>query len=95
LEFVLAHHQDAIKRIKQDEKRRTRNRHYRSTMRTQVKKVRAAVDANDAATASAELNKAVSIIQRLVSKKIMHKRTGDRRVARLYKAVNAVKAQAA
>ena len=91
----MAHHQDAIKRIKQNEKRRTKNRHYRSTMRTQIKKVRDAVEASDADTASAELPKAVSIIQRLASKKIIHKRNADRRVARLYKAVNGLKAQAA
>ena len=88
----MAHHKDAIKRMKQNQKRRAKNRHYRSTMRSQIKKVRAAVEANDAATASAELNKAVSIIQRLASKKIIHKRNADRRVARLYAAVNKLKA---
>lgn len=90
----MAHHKDAIKRMKQNEKRRLRNRHYRSTMRTQIKKVRAAVEAGDAELASAELNKAVAIIQRLSSKKIIHPRNAARRVSRLYRAVNGLKAAA-
>ena len=88
----MAHHKDAIKRIKQNEKRRLRNRHYRSNMRNQIKKVRQAVDAGDHGAASTELNKAVSIIQRLVSKNILHRRNAARRVSRLYKAVNGIKA---
>lgn len=90
----MAHHKDAIKRMKQNEKRRLRNRHYRSTMRTQIKKVRVAVEANDAEAASTELNKAVAIIQRLASKKIIHSRNAARRISRLYKAVNGLKAAA-
>jgi small subunit ribosomal protein S20 len=84
----LAHHKDAIKRIKQNEKRRLRNRHYRTTMRNQFKKVRAAVDAGDQSVATSELNKAVSIVQRLVTKNVLHRRNAARRVSRLYKAVN-------
>jgi small subunit ribosomal protein S20 len=90
MESPLAHHKDAIKRMKQNERRRLRNRHYRSSMRTQIKKVRAAVESGDKAVASSELNKAVSIIQRLATKRIIHKRNADRRISRLYQAVNAL-----
>ncbi|HJN73241.1 MAG TPA: 30S ribosomal protein S20 [Myxococcota bacterium] len=88
----MAHHADALKRIRQNAKRRTRNRHYRATMRTEIKRVRAAVDAGDHAAAEAALPTAVGIIQRLASKNIIHKRNASRRVARLYAAVNKIKA---
>ena len=88
----MAQHLDAVKRNKQNEKRRLRNRHYRATMRSQLKKVRAAVEGGDVEKATAELNKAVSIIQRLTTKNILHRRTAARKVSRLYKAVNGLRA---
>ena len=38
-------HQDAFKRMRQNEKRRVRNRAYRSRMRTEIKKLRVAIEA--------------------------------------------------
>lgn len=90
----MAHHKDAIKRMRQAEKRRMRNRHYRTMMRTRIKKFRAAIEAGDAAAAEAELDQTVSIIQRVAQKGIIHKRQAARRVRRLYQALNALKAEA-
>lgn len=83
----MAHHQDAVKRIKQSEKARMRNRHYRSMLRNQVKKVRSAVASGDKEAASAELRKATSVIQRIVAKGVIHKNQGSRRVSRLNRSV--------
>ena len=88
----MANHADALKRMRQNTKRRMRNRHYRATMRTEIKKVRVAVESGELETASASLNSAVSIIQRLASKGVIHRRNAARRVSRLYKAVNGLKA---
>jgi small subunit ribosomal protein S20 len=88
----VANHADALKRMRQNTKRRMRNRHYRATMRTEIKKVRVAVESGELETASASLNSAVSIIQRLASKGVIHRRNAARRVSRLYKAVNGLKA---
>jgi small subunit ribosomal protein S20 len=90
----LANHASAIKRMRQSQKRRLYNRHYRAGMRTQIKKVRAAVASGNVETATSELNAAVSIIQRLAGKKVLHRRNASRRVSRLYKAVNRLKASA-
>lgn len=86
----MANHQDAIKRNKQNEKRRMKNRHYRSVMRNQIKRVRAAVDAGDKAVANDELRKAVSIIQRVAGKRVIHRNQAARRCARLNAAVHAM-----
>ena len=86
----MANHKDAIKRNKQNERRRIRNRHYRTKMRNQIKVVRSAVADGDSATAQAEFTKAVSVIQRNVSKGIIHRNQAARKVSRLHKAVAAL-----
>ncbi|MCB9743025.1 MAG: 30S ribosomal protein S20 [Alphaproteobacteria bacterium] len=88
----MANHASALKRMRQNAKRRAYNRHYRSAMRTQIKKLRALIEEGDLASAEAELPRTVSIIQRLASKQILHKANASRRVARLYAAVNKLRA---
>lgn len=83
----MPHHKDAIKRLKQNEKRRAHNRHYRSRMRNQIKRVRAAVDEGNVELAQAELKTAMSIIHRNASKGIIHRNQAGRRISRLNKAV--------
>ena len=83
----MPHHKDAIKRLKQNEKRRARNRHYRSRMRNQIKRVRAAVDEGNVDQAQAEMKTAMSVIHRVASKGIIHKNQAARRISRLNKAV--------
>lgn len=89
----MANHKDALKRIRQNEVRRQRNKHYRSMMRTEIKKLNKAIDAGDAAAAQAQLPKAVSLIQRVAQKGIIHRKQAARRVSRLSNAVNKVAAQ--
>ena len=80
----------AIKRNRQNAKRRAHNRHYRSTMRTQIKRVRAAIEAGDKAAAQALLPGTVAINQRVAQKGIIHKRNAARRGSRLNKAIQAI-----
>lgn len=87
----MANHASALKRMRQSQKRRAYNRQYRSAMRTQIRKVRVAVADGDLAAATPLMNQAVSIIQRLAARKVIHKRNAARRVSRLYKAFNAAK----
>jgi small subunit ribosomal protein S20 len=87
VEFDVAHHKDAIKRIKQNEKIRARNRHFRSRMRNQIKRVRDAVEAKDVSAAQSELREAVSIIHRIATKGIIHRNQAARRISRLNRAV--------
>ncbi len=86
----MANHKSAIKRIKQSSKQRTRNRYFRSTMRTQLKVLRSAIDDGNAELAQAELVKTTAIVQRLAGKGIIHRHQAARRISRLTKAVNAL-----
>ncbi len=78
----------AIKRDRQNTKRRAYNRHYRSSMRTEIKKLRTAIESGDGDAAKAQLPITVAIIQRVAQKGIIHRKNAARRVSRLSKAVN-------
>jgi small subunit ribosomal protein S20 len=78
----------AAKRHRQSLKRRIRNRHIRSTVKSAVKEVRAVLSEGDAAGTGEALSKAVSTIARAGSKGVLHKKTVARKVARLSKAVH-------
>lgn len=80
----MANHASALKRIRQNEKRRVRNQSYRSRVKTAVKDYLQAVQGNEE-NAKDLLNQASSMIQRGVSKGIFHKNTASRTIGRLSK----------
>lgn len=88
----MAHHKDAIKRIKQNASRRMRNRHYRSTMRNHIKVLRTAIDEGDKEQAQSLLRETESVIHRLAGKGIIHRNQAGRRISRLVQAVKAMDA---
>lgn len=79
----LAHSLSAMKRIRQNEKRRLRNRSDRSKLRTQVKKVRRALEEEDFERARGLLPQTASLIDRMVKKGVIHSNTGSRYLSRL------------
>lgn len=83
----MASHKDALKRHRQSLKRRARNRHYRTMMRTRVKAVRTAVAAGDVDASQAALKDAMSVIHRVASKGVIHRNQAARRISRLNKLV--------
>lgn len=78
----------ALKRMRQAEKRRLRNRFYRSTARTYVKRARAAIAAGDLEAAKEAIKRAVSALDRAAEKGVIHKNNAARRKSRLMKAFN-------
>lgn len=86
----MANHKDAIKRDKQNQKARARNRHNRSLMRNRIKALREAVKSGDPAAAAEQLKLTVSTIQRVAQKGVIHRRQAARRVSRLAAAVNGI-----
>ena len=86
----MPHHKDAIKRMKQGEARRLRNRHYRTRMRNQIKAVRLAVAEGDAEKANSQLREAMSAIHRCAGKGVIHPNQAARRIHRLNKRVKAL-----
>ncbi len=78
----MANNKSAIKRIRQNDKARLRNRLVMVSMRTAIKKARVAVDTS--ADNAAELIKAASSsIDRAVSKGALKRTTASRYISRL------------
>jgi len=86
----VANHASALKRARRNAKVRLNNRIQKSAMRTQIKKVLAAVEAGDKDAAAAELRKATSLIARAGRKRLIHPRQAARRVSRLNAKVKAI-----
>lgn len=83
----MPHHKSTMKRLRQSEVRRQRNVHFRSKMRSAVKRVREAIDGDDAAAAETHLKDAVKTIDQNRSKGVIHAKTAARTISRLTKAV--------
>lgn len=86
--YGLANIKSAKKRILVTETRAARNKAIRSEVKTSIKKVEAAVAANDKEAAKAALTVAISTIESASSKGIYHKNNSARKVSRLTKLVN-------
>jgi len=87
----LANIKSAIKRNKQSERRRLRNRIYRGKARTFVAKARVAVDEKDAEKAKAATLEAISALDKAAQKGVIHKNNAARRKSRLMKHLATVK----
>ena len=84
----MAHHKSAKKRIRQNEVRRLRNKAALSEIKTLAKKVHS-IEKKDEAEVG--LRKAVSTIDRNVSKGRLHKNTAARKKSKLVRYVNSLK----
>ncbi len=84
----MANHQSALKRAKQNEVRRLRNKSYKTRVKKAVKEVRAAVSEKSAEQANESFKKAVSIIQKTASKGVIHKKQASRKISRLARQIN-------
>ena len=83
----MATHQSALKRARQNERRRVRNKAYRTRVRNAIKAVRAALDGKAPDQARSALAQAVPVIMKAASKGVLHPNNSARKIARLSKAV--------
>ena len=84
----MANIKSAKKRILVNQTKADRNKAIRSGVKTAVKKVYAAIDANDKEAAKAALLAATSTIDKATSKGVYHKNYASRKISRLNIAVN-------
>ena len=83
----MANHKSALKRIRQSETRRLRNRYYAKTARNAVRRLRAMNDKEQITTA---FNKVSSMLERLASKGVISKNKAANLKSKLAKHVNKV-----
>ncbi len=86
----MANIKSAKKRILVIETKTERNKAAKSRVKTFVKKVYEAIEANDKVAAEVALKNAVVEISKASSKGIYHKSTASRKISRLTKAVNKI-----
>ncbi len=84
----MADHKSAAKRHRQSEKKRVRNASFKSTIRTSIKDLREAVGEGKTDEAGAQLKSTVKLLDRAVTKGVLHRRSASRRISRLTVAVN-------
>ena len=88
----MAIHKSTLKRSRQAVNHREQNVSVKSSVRTGVKVVLQAADGNDIEAAKAALAVAIPAIAKAAAKGAFHKKTASRRISRLTKRVNALKA---
>ena len=85
----MANTKSAIKRMKQNEQRRQRNRAARSTIRSTVKAARTALAGKSAET-QAIVREALRTLDRAVSRGVMHRNTAARKKSALARKLDSV-----
>lgn len=88
MEIDLANHSAPKKSARQDLLRRARNRTVRTRVRTLVRALRSAIEANDRDAITASFQEAERAIRKAASKGVLPKRQADRKVSRLARAAN-------
>lgn len=84
----MANIKSAKKRILVSAARAARNKSVKSEVKTAIRKVEAAVAANDKAAAQSALRSATAVIESAASKGVYHKNNSSRKVSRISKLVN-------
>jgi small subunit ribosomal protein S20 len=79
----VATHASALKAHRQSLVHRERNRKYRSQLRSTLKEIRTVIDGKDQAAAKKQLNQAISLIDKMAGKGIIHRNTASRYKSRL------------
>jgi small subunit ribosomal protein S20 len=88
----LAHHASALKQQRQSLKKRARNRQNVSQLKTQVRKLRAAIEKGDAEAAKKLLSETMGQIDKAAKKGVVHDNAASRYKSRLTRKVTALSA---
>ncbi|MBI5049109.1 MAG: 30S ribosomal protein S20 [Deltaproteobacteria bacterium] len=89
----MATHKSAIKRHRQNLKRRARNVAVASAIKTAVKQVKETTAKGNKENALTSLAKAVRLLDKAVSKKTLHRNNASRKISRLTAVVNSITAK--
>ena len=84
----------AKKRLRQNFARRARNRAAKSAVRTQIRKVRTAIQAGDADTSETAFRLAAQMLDQAAAKNVIHANKAARTKSRLSQAIKSLKAGA-
>jgi small subunit ribosomal protein S20 len=83
----MASHASALKKNRQDIKRRLRNRAHTSRLRTQLKKMSEALQSGDVAVAAGLMTETVALVDRTAKHRVIHRNAASRTKSRLARAL--------
>jgi small subunit ribosomal protein S20 len=83
----MASHESAVKAHRQSVVRREANRQFRARLRGALRSIRAAIDSGDAARTKDALRDTISLIDKLASKRVIHRNAAARYKSRLARRV--------
>lgn len=86
----MANHKQAIKRHKQSEVRSDRNRYYMATARTFLKRARQSLSDGDAGEATTTVAHAISFVDHIATKGVIHRNKASRIKSRLTRQLQAL-----
>ena len=86
----MANHKSAEKRVRQSDRRNEANRRNRSRLRTEIKKLRAAIENGNLDEAKTLLTGTVSLIDKSIQKGIIHRNAAARYKSRLTSGVSGI-----
>ncbi len=87
----MANIKSQIKRNKQNRVARLRNRVYRGSARTYIRKAQSAIRSEDTELAETEVLKAIRALDKAAQKGVIHKNNAARRKSRLMAQYNSIK----
>ena len=82
----MANHKSAVKRHQQSLRRRRRNQSFQSSVKTLVKKVRAAIDKKDPEAIAQRIKEVNGLLDKSVVKGAIKRNTASRKLSRLARA---------
>lgn len=88
----MANSKSALKRVRVGERRRIRNRTYRSASRTMLRKAESVIATGDVDAAAEAVGNAVSMLDRTAGKGVIHPNNAARRKSRLMAKYNRMSA---
>lgn len=91
----MANHKSALKRIRQNEKKKMRNKTTKAACRTAIKKTRAAVDAGELEQAAEYLRTTEKVVATAAAKGIFHRKNASRKISRLASLIQKAREEAA
>jgi len=86
----LANHKSALKRARQNENHRMRNKSTKTRVRSVIKNLRAAAAQPSGQDLTADLNVAKSVIDKAAKKGCLHPNTAARKISRISKLLNSM-----
>ncbi|MEN6439074.1 MAG: 30S ribosomal protein S20 [Syntrophobacter sp.] len=86
----MANHKSAIKRARQNEEQRVRNRSRKTRMKNAIRKLEETIGSKTTDSAAEDLKAAISVIEKTAAQGVIHRNTASRKISRLTRRVNAL-----